>query len=44
MEINACRVCLTIDVNQLSPLFLSQDGESYADLVSFSCGINVDKY
>lgn len=41
MNPNACRVCLTIDVQQLCSLFLSDDGESYADLVTFSCGVDV---
>lgn len=41
MEINSCRICLASDVCRLSSLFSHLNTRTYAELVSYSCGIDV---
>lgn len=41
MDLFACRICLTSDQFKLSSLFLSKEGQSFAEMVQFSSGIVV---
>lgn len=44
MEEDSCRICLNNDILKLSSIFSSENSKSYAELVTFSCGIQVNFY
>lgn len=41
MDLFSCRICLTSDKFKLYSLFLSKEGQSFAEMVEFSSGIVV---
>lgn len=42
MDVNSCRICLTSDSDKLTSLFSLESERSYAELIAFSCGIEVN--